>query len=112
MLFICLALGCRNVENGERVLTSFREKGITTGSIDVYKLDVSSLDSVKTFAKIIKGKYPKIHYLINNGKFNCNAGRFTLSKTLFQLVSCLDLTLKVWMVMSLSLQQTIWGIFF
>lgn len=60
--------GCRKTEIGEKLLEDFREIGIKTGNIEVQKLDVSSLESVREFAKIVKEKHPKIHYLINNGK--------------------------------------------
>lgn len=55
------------MEIGEKLLENFREKGIKTGNIEVLTLDVSSLESVRAFAKIVKEKHPKIHYLINNG---------------------------------------------
>ncbi|KAJ8919284.1 hypothetical protein NQ315_003868 [Exocentrus adspersus] len=63
---ITVILGCRNTMQGEALLTVFRESGITTGKLDVYNLDISVMDSVKKFAVLVKEKYPKIHYLINN----------------------------------------------
>lgn len=60
--------GCRNTAQGEALINVFKENGIATGKLDVYKLDISVMDSVKKFAAVVKEKYPKIHYLINNGK--------------------------------------------
>lgn len=51
------------------MLQKCRDSGITTGDVSVYKLDISVIDSVKSFAKVVADKHPKINYLINNGKF-------------------------------------------
>lgn len=59
--------GCRSTDVAEKLLPKYREQGITTGSLTVYKLDTSSLQSVRAFAKTVKEKYNKINYLINNG---------------------------------------------
>lgn len=57
------------MEAGQNLLKCFREKGVTAGTLEILKLDVSSLGSVRTFAEDVKGRYPKIQYLINNGNF-------------------------------------------
>ncbi|KAF5296970.1 hypothetical protein FQR65_LT10122 [Abscondita terminalis] len=59
-------IACRNVEAGKNLYKQLRQEGVTTGSVDVQKLDLESLNSVRSFAKIIKEKYNKIHILINN----------------------------------------------
>ncbi|RZC42155.1 retinol dehydrogenase 12, partial [Asbolus verrucosus] len=69
MLLQCdihVIIGCRNVQAGEQLLQKFRDKGTTTGDIKVYKLDISSIESVTSFAKNVAEKHPKINYLINN----------------------------------------------
>lgn len=71
-------IGCRNTAQGEALLNGFRENGIITGQLDVYSLDISVMDSVRKFATVVKEKYPKIHYLINNGK-NFNNHSFITS---------------------------------
>ncbi|KAK4887611.1 hypothetical protein RN001_003882 [Aquatica leii] len=59
-------IGCRNVEAGKNLFKRLRDEGITTGSVDVHRLDLDSLASIREFAKVIKDKYKKIHTLINN----------------------------------------------
>lgn len=56
------------MQAAEQMLQTFRNKGIATGNISVYQLDISYIDSVKNFAEVIAEKHPKINYLINNGK--------------------------------------------
>lgn len=65
---IIFFIGCRNTAQGEALLNVFKENDITTGQLDVYNLDISVLDSVRNFATTVQEKYPKIHFLINNGK--------------------------------------------
>ncbi|KYN10492.1 Dehydrogenase/reductase SDR family member on chromosome X [Trachymyrmex cornetzi] len=59
-------LACRVISLGENIIHQIRESGVTSGRAKVYKLDNSSLESVKKFAKQIKADYDKIHVLINN----------------------------------------------
>nr|CAH7763647.1 unnamed protein product [Callosobruchus chinensis] len=69
MLLKCdinVIIGCRNIQQGEVLLEKFRSEEIITGNIDVFKLDISVIESVKTFSAAVKEKYSKIHYLINN----------------------------------------------
>ncbi|XP_063927563.1 retinol dehydrogenase 12 [Zophobas morio] len=69
MLLQCdvhVIIGCRNVQAGDQVLQRCRDKGVATGDISVYKLDISHIESVKSFAKVVAEKHPKINYLINN----------------------------------------------
>ncbi|KAG5880491.1 hypothetical protein JTB14_035202 [Gonioctena quinquepunctata] len=69
MLLKCdihVIIGCRNTQQGELLLDTFRKEGITTGNTDVLKLDISVMESVRDFAMAVREKYPQIHYLINN----------------------------------------------
>ncbi|KYQ48094.1 Dehydrogenase/reductase SDR family member on chromosome X [Trachymyrmex zeteki] len=59
-------IACRVISAGENIILQIRESGVTSGRAKVYKLDNSSLESVKKFAKQIKADYDKIHILINN----------------------------------------------
>lgn len=68
MLSLILS-GCRNVQAAEMLLKKYRDEGINTGHIDAFQLDISYLDSVRNFAAEVAKKYPKIHYLINNGNY-------------------------------------------
>lgn len=61
-------IGCRKVEAGQQAVHSIREKGISTGSTEIFELDTSSMASVRNFAKNVLGTTKKIHILINNGK--------------------------------------------
>lgn len=59
-------IACRTTSAGEKLILELRKSGVTSGRAKVYKLDNSSLDSVREFAKRIKTDYDKIHILINN----------------------------------------------
>ncbi|CAG9854171.1 unnamed protein product [Phyllotreta striolata] len=69
MLLKCdinVIIGCRNLQQGELLIANFRKEGIKTGNVDLFNLDISVLDSVRTFSKKVTEKYSEIHYLINN----------------------------------------------
>ncbi|XP_077264922.1 polyprenol dehydrogenase [Temnothorax americanus] len=59
-------IACRTISAGEKLILEIRKSGITSGRAKVYKLDNSSLESVRGFAKQIKADYDQIHILINN----------------------------------------------
>ncbi|XP_012217294.1 dehydrogenase/reductase SDR family member on chromosome X-like [Linepithema humile] len=59
-------LACRTVSAGEQLILQIRKSGVISGRPKVYKLDNSSLGSVREFAEQIKKDYSKIHILINN----------------------------------------------
>ncbi|KAJ8927134.1 hypothetical protein NQ314_020407 [Rhamnusium bicolor] len=63
---ITVVIGCRNTAQGEILLNILKNENITKGKIEVLKLDISIMDSVKQFSTTVKENYPKIHYLINN----------------------------------------------
>lgn len=58
---------CRTPSAGENAILQIRESGVKSGQAKVYKLDNTSLKSVKQFAMEIKRDYKQIHVLINNG---------------------------------------------
>jgi len=60
-------LACRTIGASEKLILEIRKSGINSGRAKAYKLDNSSLNSVREFAKQIKMDYDKIHVLINNG---------------------------------------------
>ncbi|KAL0111887.1 hypothetical protein PUN28_013236 [Cardiocondyla obscurior] len=59
-------IACRTINTGENLILEMRKSGITSGRAKVYKLDNTSLKSVREFATKIKADYDKIHILINN----------------------------------------------
>lgn len=61
-----VVIACRTISVGENLILQIRKSGVVSGRAKVYKLDNSSLNSVKEFAKKIKEDYDKIHILINN----------------------------------------------
>lgn len=63
----CFITACRNTKAGEALVQKIRDDNSNIPEIEVYELDVGSLDSVRKFAKQVGNKYPKINYLINNG---------------------------------------------
>ena len=58
-------MAVRNLEKGEAAANEIREE-IPSAKLDVMKFDLSSLSSVKEFTDQFKGKYDKLHVLINN----------------------------------------------
>jgi len=58
-------MAVRNAEKGERVAAEFK-KASPNAKIDVRKLDLSSLSSVKSFAEGINTSYDRLDILINN----------------------------------------------
>ncbi|XP_053999739.1 retinol dehydrogenase 12-like [Hylaeus anthracinus] len=59
-------IACRTPAAGDETIFRIRESGVKSGVAKVYKLDNSSLKSVKQFATQIKKDYKQIHVLINN----------------------------------------------
>ena len=55
---------CRNTEKAEEAATEIRKD--TGNQVDVHKLDLSSLKSVRECAQILVDKEDKIDILINN----------------------------------------------
>lgn len=52
---------------GKKLYKQLRDNGIKTGEISIYKLDTSSLESVRLFAQAVKQDFDKIDLLVNNG---------------------------------------------
>jgi NAD(P)-dependent dehydrogenase (short-subunit alcohol dehydrogenase family) len=61
-------MACRDMERGKVVLDEIIQK---TGNRNVYlfKLDVSSFESIKLFADDFKNQFPKLDILINNAAY-------------------------------------------
>jgi NAD(P)-dependent dehydrogenase (short-subunit alcohol dehydrogenase family) len=53
---------------GEKMVEELRAAGITTGTTQVFELDVGSLASVRKFAQQVLEACPRIHLLYNNGE--------------------------------------------
>lgn len=58
-------LACRDITKAERAAESIR-KSSGNSHVVVHKLDLASLNSVRTFAKRIKSSEPHLNILINN----------------------------------------------
>jgi NAD(P)-dependent dehydrogenase (short-subunit alcohol dehydrogenase family) len=70
-----VVLACRRVAEGERAKESLMSGGLR-GSIEVRKLDLADLDSVRDFAKSLLESHPVLHGLVNNaGIMNTPFGR-------------------------------------
>ncbi|XP_015115199.1 retinol dehydrogenase 12 [Diachasma alloeum] len=63
---IDVIIACRRIEAGEKAIENIRKSGTTTGKAAVYRLDNSSLASVREFAEEIKRDYSKVDILVNN----------------------------------------------
>lgn len=61
--------GCRDGPSKELLYKSVDEAGLPRGSVEWINLDMSSMDSVRSFAQTILDKNVPISLLINNGKF-------------------------------------------
>lgn len=64
-----VVIGCRNVQAGLDAVEKFRNQDITSGKVDVIKLDTSSLESVRNFAREVTSLIKQLHILVNNGNF-------------------------------------------
>jgi NAD(P)-dependent dehydrogenase (short-subunit alcohol dehydrogenase family) len=58
-------MAVRNTKKGEAVATEFK-KDLPDAKIEVYELDLGSLDSVRSFAKEVNKSYDRLDILINN----------------------------------------------
>lgn len=58
-------LACRTIEKGEKARAEIMKLN-PKGSIDVMKIDLADLSSVKNFAEAFKQKYSKLDVLLNN----------------------------------------------
>lgn len=63
-----LLVGVRNPEEARKLVESSFDISRTEGKIFYEKCDTADLESVRSFAKKVQEKFPKIHLLINNGK--------------------------------------------
>jgi NAD(P)-dependent dehydrogenase (short-subunit alcohol dehydrogenase family) len=61
-----VVMGCRSVTKGEDAAVEIRR--VAPGAqLDVRKLDLASLESVRAFAAEVTAAHPAIHLLVNNG---------------------------------------------
>ncbi|CAL8087253.1 unnamed protein product [Orchesella dallaii] len=58
-------LACRNLEAGKQAMNEIKQD-IPDAKLDLVRLDLAELASVRKFAAEIKSRYPEIHLLINN----------------------------------------------
>lgn len=70
-----VVLACRRPVEGERVRAEVLAGG-PRGTIEVAELDLASLDSVRSFAAMVRERHARIHGLVNNaGVMNTPFGR-------------------------------------
>ena len=60
-----VVMACSNLQKSEAALNEAKEKS-GSENIELMQLDLSSLNSVRTFAENFFSKYDKLHILINN----------------------------------------------
>ncbi|CAL9114424.1 unnamed protein product [Musa textilis] len=72
-----VVIACRSLESGGKVKESFLEQN-ADAKIHVMEMDLSSLDSVESFARSFNSSYEQLHILINNA--GIMACPFQLSK--------------------------------
>jgi|WetSurMetagenome_2_1015567.scaffolds.fasta_scaffold18352_3 NAD(P)-dependent dehydrogenase (short-subunit alcohol dehydrogenase family) len=71
----CVVLACRRTAEGERARAGILAEGVR-GTIEVAALDLSSLDSVRSFARQFLASHDVFHGLVNNaGVMNTPKGR-------------------------------------
>lgn len=59
-----IIMACRDTKKAEKTAAFITQE--TGGKVDVIQMNLSSLASIREFAEQIKGKYHRIHQLINN----------------------------------------------
>jgi NAD(P)-dependent dehydrogenase (short-subunit alcohol dehydrogenase family) len=70
-----VVIACRRPEEGEKAKARIEASG-ARGKVLVMKLDLSSLDSVRSFAKEFISRFDRLHGLVNNaGVMNTPAGK-------------------------------------
>jgi NAD(P)-dependent dehydrogenase (short-subunit alcohol dehydrogenase family) len=68
-------LACRRTDEGERARGEILSSGVP-GTIEVMRLDLGDLSSVRAFAHAFRAKHSKLHGLVNNaGVMNTPAGK-------------------------------------
>lgn len=71
-------MGCRSIERSKEIRQEIIEKSGNT-KIDLMKLDLSSMSSIKDFANEFKQKYQKLDVLINNAAYVEHGADYKLS---------------------------------
>ena len=70
-----VVIACRRPEEGEKAKARIEATGVR-GKVLVMRLDLSSLESVRGFAKEFTGRFDRLHGLVNNaGVMNTPAGK-------------------------------------
>ncbi len=59
-------MACRNLERAQRSLDAIKQ-AVPSAKLELMKLDLASLKSIRDFAEAFKSKYDKLDVLINNG---------------------------------------------
>lgn len=59
-------MACRNLVRAQRSLEAIQH-AVPDAKLELMELDLASLESIQTFAKVFKSKYDKLDVLINNG---------------------------------------------
>lgn len=59
-------MACRNLVRAQRSLEAIQH-AVPDAKLELMELDLASLKSIQTFAKVFKSKYDKLDVLINNG---------------------------------------------
>ena len=65
--------GCRDGTSKDVLLKEVEKVGLPAGSVEWINLDMSSMDSVRSFAQTILNKNVPISVLINNGMISINS---------------------------------------
>ena len=61
-----VVMGCRSISKGEDAAVEIR-RAVPDAQLEVRKLDLASLESVRAFAEEVTAAHPAINLLINNG---------------------------------------------
>lgn len=59
-------MACRNLERAQRSLDAIKQ-AVPSAKLELMKLDLASLKSIRDFAETFKSKYHRLDVLINNG---------------------------------------------
>ncbi|EAS00238.2 oxidoreductase, short chain dehydrogenase/reductase family protein (macronuclear) [Tetrahymena thermophila SB210] len=61
-----IIMGCRDMQKAKQAVAQIMQETQNKAKIELFQLDLSDLDSIRTFVKSVKSKFDQITILINN----------------------------------------------
>lgn len=74
-----MVMACRDMEKAQKVADEIKSE--TKGEVTAIKLNLASMESIRSAAEELKSRHSKIHFLINNaGRLDC----YVLNQDIFR----------------------------